>query len=59
MDIDEIFEDGEDLQEQNKPSLEEIKKVVDSKRLKGSKASKPSKSYTNEDRIKNLQLARE
>ena len=59
MDINEIFEDGEDLQEENKPSLEEIKKIVDSKRLKGSKARAPSKSYTKEDRIKNLQLARE
>ena len=59
MNINEIFEDGEDLQEQNKPSLEEIKKIVDSKRSKGSKARTPSKSYTKEDRIKNLQLARE
>ncbi len=59
MNINEIFEDGEDLQEQKKPSLEEIKKTVDSKRSKGSKARTPSNSYTKEDRIKNLQLARE
>ena len=59
MDINEIFEDGEDIQEQNKPSLEEIKKIVDSKRSKGSKARAPSKSYTKEDRIKNLEIARE
>jgi hypothetical protein len=59
MDINEIFEDGEDLQEQNKPSLEDIKKIVDSKRLKGTKARTPSKTYTKEDRIKNLEIARE
>ena len=59
MDINEIFEDGEDLQEQNKPSLEDIKKIVDSKRLKGTKARSPSKTYTKEDRIKNLEIARE
>jgi hypothetical protein len=29
MDINEIFEDVEELQEQNKPSLEEIKKMVE------------------------------
>ncbi len=56
MDINEIFEDSEDLQEQKKPSLEEIKQIVDSKRLK---ARTPSKTYTKEDRIKNLELARE
>ncbi len=28
MDINEIFEDGEDIQEQNKPSLEDIKKIA-------------------------------
>ncbi len=59
MDINEIFEDGEDLQEQKKPSLEDIKKIVDSKRLKGTKARTPSKTYTKEDRIKNLEIARE
>jgi hypothetical protein len=59
MDINEIFEDGEELQEQNKPSLEDIKKIVDSKRLKGTKARTPSKTYTKEDRIKNLEIARE
>ena len=42
MDINEIF-DVEESQEQNKPSLEEIKKIVDSKRSKGSKARAPSK----------------
>ena len=52
MDINEIFEDGEDLQEQNKPSLEEIKKIVDSKRLKGSKARTPE----NQKKMKSLDL---
>ena len=33
MDINEMF-DIDELQEQNKPTLEEIKKIVDSKRLK-------------------------
>jgi len=58
MDINEIF-DVEESQEQNKPSLEEIKKIVDNKRLKSSKTRTPSKTYTKEDRIKNLELARE
>jgi hypothetical protein len=56
MDINEIFEDVQELEEQKKPSLEDIKKIVDSKRLK---ARTPSKTYTKEDRIKNLELARE
>ncbi len=51
--------DVDELQEQNKPTLEEIKKIVDNKRLKGSKARTSSKTYTKEDRIKNLELARE
>jgi hypothetical protein len=59
MDVNEIFEDGEELQEQKKPSLEDIKKIVDSKRLKGTKTRTPSKTYTKEDRIKNLEIARE
>jgi flagellar biosynthesis chaperone FliJ len=59
MDVNEIFEDGEELQEQKKPSLEDIKKIVDSKRLKGTKPRTPSKTYTKEDRIKNLEIARE
>jgi hypothetical protein len=56
MDINEIFEDVEEVSEPKKPSLEEIKKIVDSKRLK---ARTPSKTYTKEDRIRNLELARE
>ena len=59
MDINEIFEDGEDLQDNNKPSLEDIKKIVDNKRLKASNVRTPSKTYTKEERIKNLELARE
>ena len=59
MDINDIFEDGEDLQDNNKPSLEDIKKIVDNKRLKASNVRTPSKTYTKEERIKNLELARD
>ena len=39
----------------NSPTIEDVKKIVDSKRIKRS----TSKTYTKEDRIKNLELARE
>ena len=39
----------------NSPTIEDVKKIVDSKRIKRSS----SKTYTKEDRIKNLELARE
>ena len=52
MDINEMFDDDE-IQEQTKPTLEEIKKIVDNKR------NNISKKYSKEDRIKNLELARE
>jgi hypothetical protein len=39
----------------NSPTIEDVKKIVDSKRIKRS----TSKTYTREDRIKNLELARE
>ena len=45
----------EEEENDNKPTLEEIKKIVDSKRIKRS----PSKTYTKEDRIKNLEKARD
>jgi hypothetical protein len=56
MDNHKIFEDVEELHEQNKPSLEEIKNIVDIKRLRGSKAHTPFKN-TKEDRINNSKLA--
>ncbi len=52
MDINEMFDDDE-LQEQSKPTIEEIKKIVDNKR------NNKTKKYSNEDRLKNLELARE
>ena len=53
----EEFEEFEGNKDQ--PTLEQIKKIVDSKRQKITKARAPSKTYTKEDRIKNLELARE
>ena len=47
------------MQQENEPSIEDVKKIVDGKRLKDKKPRTPSKTYTKEDRIKNLQLARE
>ena len=45
----------EEEENDNKPTLEEIKKIVDSKRIKRS----PSQTYTKEDRIKHLEKARD
>lgn len=55
----EEIEELEDENNQGKPSLEEVKKIVDSKRLKSTKSRTQSKTYTKEDRIKNLEIARE
>jgi hypothetical protein len=52
MDINEMF-NNEDKNEQIKPTLDEIKKIVDNKRK-----NKPNKDLT-EQRLKNLELARE
>ena len=52
MDINEMF-DIDDKKEQSKPTIDEIKKIVDDKRN-----NKPQK-YSNEQRLKNLELARE
>ena len=52
-------EQVDEVYKENEPSIEEIKKIVDGKRLKDKKPRTPSKTYTKEDRIKNLQLARE
>jgi len=57
IDQNEEFEEFEGNKDQ--PTLEQIKKIVDSKRQKITKARAPSKTYTKEDRIKNLELARE
>lgn len=61
------LEQVEEEFEDNTPTFEEVKKIVDNKRKEGMKEGTkekiikrtPSKSYTREDRIKNLQLARE
>ena len=53
------IEQVDEVYNENEPSIEEIKKIVDGKRLKDKKPRTPSKTYTKEDRIKNLQLARE
>ena len=56
------IEENEELENDNnqkEPSLEEIKKIVDSKRLKNIKSRTQSKTYTKEDRIRNLEIARE
>ena len=47
----------EEIEEEEitQPTIEDVKRIVDSKRIKRS----PSKTYTKEDRIKNLELARE
>ena len=47
----------EEIEEETitQPTIEDVKRIVDSKRIKRS----PSKTYTKEDRIKNLELARE
>lgn len=52
MDINEMF-NIDDKKEQSKPTIDEIKKIVDDKRN-----NKPQK-YSNEQRLKNLELARE
>jgi hypothetical protein len=49
------MEQIEDEVNDKKPTIEEVKKIVDSKRIKRS----PSKTYTKEDRMKNLEIARE
>jgi hypothetical protein len=49
------IEQIEEQETNNKPTIEEVKKIVDSKRNKRSSST----SYTKEDRIKNLELARE
>ena len=49
------MEEIEEEEINTKPTIEDIKKIVDSKRIKRS----PSKTYTKEDRLKNLELARE
>ena len=51
MDINEMF--NIDDKKESKPTIEEIKKIVDDKRN-----NKPQK-YSNEQRLKNLELARE
>ena len=43
----------------NQPTIEEVKKIVDSRRQKDKIKRLPSKTYTKEDRIKNLEIARE
>ena len=53
------MEQVDEMQQENEPSIEDIKKIVDGKRLKDKKPRTPSKTYKKEDRIKNLQLARE
>ena len=53
MDLNEMV--GIDENDNNSPTIEDVKRIVDSKRIKRS----PSKTYTREDRIKNLELARE
>ncbi len=45
----------EEQETNNKPTIEEVKKIVDSKRIKRSSFT----TYTKQDRIKNLELARE
>ena len=52
-------EEFDEFEDKQQPTLEQIKKIVDSKRQRSSKARAPSKTYTKEDRIKNLELARE
>ena len=53
------MEQVDEMQQENEPSIEDIKKIVDGKRLKDKKPRTPSKTYTKEDRIKNLETARE
>jgi hypothetical protein len=50
MDQNEEFEEFEGNKDQ--PTLEQIKKIVDSKGHKSTKESAPSKTYTKEDRMK-------
>ncbi len=49
------IEQIEEQETNNKPTIEEVKKIVDSKRIKRSSYT----TYKKEDRIKNLELARE
>lgn len=52
--MEQIEEDRE-----NQPTIEEVKKIVDSRRQQEKLKRSPSKTYTREDRIKNLEIARE
>jgi hypothetical protein len=55
MDMYGLDEIEEELEPNTQPTIEDVKKIVDSKRIKRS----PSTTYTKEDRIKNLEKARE
>ena len=51
---DEIEEEDYNFQ----PTIEDVKKIVDSRRQKEKIKRSPSKTYSKEDRIKNLEMAR-
>lgn len=58
MDLYEKDKIEEDIEHQ--PTIEEVKKIVDSRRQNDKKNKRsPSKTYTKEERIKNLEIARE